>query len=180
QIVSHRFDHHLFLRPQAIDDHSDLLLSESDDDDVKFVAFGAGWDLEFMGQTKQRQDPFSQLEHLATINGLDVRSGDLDRLDNRAQRYGKGGLLNLDHKRLNNGDRERQLDRDSAALAGLRIDLHRTVDAPDISAYDVHPDTAPGDVRNLLGRAEARQKDQVHDLACVHRLQLGCIGQSAC
>ena len=49
--------------------------------------------------------------------------------------------LDLHDQRLNNGDRQRQLNGNDAALAGLRIDFHTPIDSPNVRSHDVHADT---------------------------------------
>src|SRR5207253_8185288 len=97
----------------------------------------------------------------------------------RQLRDGKAVAAGFDDQGGDNGQGERDFDRDRASLAGDALDVDGAADLVDIGAHHVHAYAAAGD-RGDGGRGgEARGKDELVDLGFRHLLQLSLGDETA-
>ena len=61
----------------------------------------------------------------------------------------------------NNRQRQRNLHSHRGALAGWRLHVDRAADFLDIGLDHIHAHAAAGNIGNLLGGGESRQKNQI-------------------
>src|SRR4051812_1575418 len=131
-------------------------------------------DVQLRSQLDERQQHAAQAVDHRAVHVLDalVAIADADYLDNTLLRDRVPLALAADDQRRDDGERERNCDRERAPLPGDRIDVDRATDAFDICPHDVHADAATGDARHRRGRREPGREDEVRDRPVVHSVEL--------
>ena len=126
-----RLDDHLFLTNQKIHDQSDLDAADVDDDDMPLVLV-IGPDHRARGrhqpvaQIEQWQSTIADPNRQLAVDRVGARQVEIEDLDNAGQRQGKRLLAEDHHQGRQDGQRQRQLDRDLAARC-LRSESISTV-----------------------------------------------------
>src|SRR5579862_1483403 len=87
-------------------------------------------------------------------------------------------LLDPEHQRLDDGQRERELQAEGGAQAGVCLDLDLRFQPLQHAQYYIHAHAAAGNLCNLVGCAETRLEDEIQSLRFVHPRQFLCSGHS--
>ena len=129
-----------------------------------------------VAQLQQRQQPVAQAQHRRAVDLLDavlriVRGP--HQFEHADLRDGEALAGALHDQRRNDGQRQRDLDREGRALAHLRLDVHRAADLLDVGPHHVHADAPARDAGHNLGRRKTRPEDETQGLLVRHILELG-------
>ena len=170
--------HHDFLDVgHAVDDDAEAVGADAHHDCELFTVrrIAVAVETHDVAQFDGGNDFLAELQDKRVLNVLDklvIVLAEADCFDDG--RLGKCETLACDLNDECGGDRKRERDteREAAALALHGRERDRTTNAFDIRAHDVHADAAAGDVRDDLGRREAGLEDEAIDLFLAHGAQV--------
>src|SRR5271165_1636916 len=120
-------------------------------------------------QPQQRQHLVAQLQNFVVVHLVDFRFGSARDFHDRVERYCIQPLLDPEQQRLDDGQRERQLQPEGCALARTRLHADRGFETVQHALDDVHSDATPGNFGDLGGRAETRTEDEIEGLGLVQQ-----------
>ena len=184
-VLGDGLDDHVLLPEQLVDNQADLAVLEADDDQGELVVF-AGFGLQ-VGQRRPEDflegghgdDPLADAYDLAALDALYLRATDGDDFGDGLQGNGIDALADPGHEGTEDGQGQRQLDGDAAALSRDRVDVDGPAELFDLADDDVHTHAATRDVGDGLGGGEAGLHDVRDDLAVGHLLDLSGGGEFA-
>ena len=108
------------LAEKAVDDETVRMVLVADDDDRQFVpGHGRRVDRQHLTPRDETDVPAVELEMLAALEPLDLVLRQLERADDVGERKGVGLAGDLHEQRADDGDRDRQLQLKTRALARL-------------------------------------------------------------
>ncbi len=137
--------------------------------------------LKHVTEVRERQEAIAQPEHRRLVDQHDPMVGlrrGADELHHADLRDGEPLGAAFDDKGGDDGQRQRNLDREDGARAGGRLDLDGAADLLDVRTHDVHADAAAGDVGHGLRRGETRPENQLVDVLGRHRFGFGDADQA--
>ena len=115
--------------------------------------------LKMPAQRQNRHDAIAHRSHPPALHRVNVAAADIDDLGHRFDRNGEHVAVDFDHQTRQNGQRQRQLDRQGRAAARLALDVDRAVQTLDFRLNDVHAHAAARHFAHLFGGAQTRQPD---------------------
>ena len=179
-----RLDHDLLGIEHLVDDEADAARADPGQDHVGGpgrVRRVAGQPQE-AGQGQQREEAVAQPEHRRVADTLDRMLGPGSgphQLNHVELADAEALAAGADDQHRDDGQRERDADREDGAPASLGGDLDHAAQPPDVAADDIHPHAAAGDAAHLFGRGKAGMEDQAALLLPAHGRELVLARQPA-
>src|SRR5262249_11905843 len=118
--------------------------------------------------------------HRRVLDALDAVIGialGAHQLDHRQLRNGEAVAAGLDDQGRDDGEGQRNLDREARSVAVYGLDVDRAADLFDVGLNDVHSDAATGHAGDRRRGGEAGREDELVDLRLVHLLGVELAGQ---
>ena len=171
QIISEALDHNLLLPEQAVrkEPHLPPRIFHQHHNPLQRIRNRIG-DLEKVPQTKKRDQPPLDRDHLAPVrhrnNILRPRTQGADNREGRDNISLAAG--HNDHP-INNREAERQADTDESSLARRGHQLDSPAQTFHVLLHHVHAHAAARDLGDLVRRREPRLKNYVEQFVIVHR-----------
>ncbi|OPZ59757.1 MAG: hypothetical protein BWY87_00836 [Deltaproteobacteria bacterium ADurb.Bin510] len=106
----------------------------------------------------------THINHVPAVGPVDVGMREFDALQHAAERQHEIAAGQLHQQAVDDGERQRQLERDDGAAAGHALNLDRTTQSLDVARHYVHAHAAARDGADVFGRRETRREDQLKEL----------------
>src|SRR4029077_168370 len=173
QLGRHRLYHDFFGVGHAVDHDAKGLAADPRHHDEAVLRVGgrAVVDLQELLQVDQRQQLVAQTKNRGVLDALDAVLGvgaGANQFDHGELGNGEAVAGGFHDQGRDDGQGQRDFDRDRAALAGHRLDVDGAADLVDIGADHVHAHAAAGDRGDGGGGGEARGEDELGDLGFRH------------
>ena len=134
-------------------------------------------DIKELFESNEGQHFAAQIEVIPAVRIGRLLGREFDAFDDHVERHDKGRGIHADQEAVDDGERQWQANAHGGADAFDTVDIDGAAQRRDVAADDVHADTAPGEVADLLDGGEAGHEDELVDFL-VGQLLFG-LGQAA-